>query len=45
VDDTALANTPVDDVTHIPRRVRSAVRRVHRCPRVGRGFLRYTGLF
>jgi hypothetical protein len=44
VDDTALATTPVDHVTHIPRRVRSAVRRLDRRPRLGRGFLRDTGL-
>lgn len=45
VDDTTLANTPLDDLKHIPRRVRSAVRQLHRCPRMGRGFLKYTGLF
>lgn len=45
LDDTALANTPVDDLKHIPPRVRSALRRLRRCPRVGRGFLKYTGLF
>jgi len=45
LDDTVLANTPVDDLTRLRRRVHLGLRHVRRRPSIGRGFLRYTGLF
>lgn len=45
LDDTALANTPFRDLSLIRRRVHAGVARVRRRPSLGRGFLRYTGLF
>jgi transposase len=45
LDDTQLANTPMDDLQLLRRRVRAGTRRVQKRPKTGRGFLRYTGLF
>jgi hypothetical protein len=45
LDDQALANTPVEDLGKLGRRVRRALGRLERKPTVGRGLLRYTGLF
>jgi transposase len=45
LDDTALANTPIHDLGRLRRRVHAGVERVRRRPTVGRGFLKYTGLF
>jgi len=45
LDDHALANTPAEDLGRLGQRVRHALRRLERCPTVGRGLLRYTGLF
>ncbi len=45
LDDTALANTPADDLHRLRQSVRRGLRRVRRRPSIGRGFLRYTGLF
>ena len=45
LDDTVLANTPMEDLRRLSRRVHAGVRRVARRPAVGRGFLTYTGLF
>lgn len=45
LDDTALANPPVDDLGRLRRRVHTALDHVRRRPALGRGFLKYTGLF
>lgn len=45
LDATTLANTPAEDLERLGRRVRGAVRRVHRRSALGRVFLRPTGLF
>jgi putative transposase len=45
LDDTALANTPIDDLSRLRRRVHAAVDHVRHRPALGRGFLKYTGLF
>jgi len=45
LDDTVLANTPADDLSRLRQRVHRGLRHVRRHPSVGRGFLRYTGLF
>lgn len=45
LDDTALANTPMEDLRRLRRRLRSGRERLDRRPAVGRGLLRYTGLF
>lgn len=45
LDDTALANTPSEQVRAVARRVHAGMARVRRRPELGRGFLRYTGLF
>jgi transposase len=45
LDDTALANTPFRDLSRIRRRVHAGVNRVRHRPSLGRGFLKYTGLF
>lgn len=39
------ANTPIDDLSRLRRRVRTAFDRVRDRPALGRGFLKYTGLF
>lgn len=45
LDDTALANTPTEDLQRLRRRVRRGLHRLQGRPAVGRGLLRYTGLF
>jgi len=45
LDSTTLANTPVDDLATLCRRVRAGVQRVGRKAVLTRGFLKYTGLF
>ena len=45
LDDTALANTPWDSLACLRRRIHAGVQRVRRRPVLGRGFLKYTGLF
>ncbi len=45
LDATALANTPAEDVRRLRRQVHTGAQRVRRRPRLGRGFLRHTGLF
>ena len=45
LDDTTLANTPAEDLDQLRHRVRLGLGRVRRSPDLGRGFLRYTGLF
>ncbi len=45
LDDTALANTPMENLGRLRRQLRSGLERLDRCPAVGRGLLRYTGLF
>lgn len=45
LDNTALANTPHDNLEALRRQVRKRMAAVQRHPRVGRGFLKYTGLF
>lgn len=45
LDTTTLANTPVEDLPRLRRRVRTGVERVRRAPALTRGFLKYTGLF
>lgn len=45
LDDTALANTPMDRISQIPPRVRGAIRRLENRPNLTCGFLRYTGLY
>jgi len=45
LDDTVLANTPADDLSRLRQRVHRGLRHVRRHPAIGRGFLRYTGLF
>jgi transposase len=45
LDDTVLANTPVEDLDRLRRRVHRGLARVRHRPAVGRGFLKYTGLF
>lgn len=45
LDDTALANTPMDELTSLRYRAHGAMRRLQRRPQIGRGFLKYTGLF
>ena len=45
LDATALANTPVEDLDRLCRRVRCGVRRVNRRGQLGRAFLTHTALF
>ncbi len=45
LDATVLANTPPEDLDRLRRQVRGGVARLRRRPRVGRGLLRYSGLF
>ena len=45
LDATTLPNTAPDDLRRLGQRVRRGVQRVQRNPRLGRGFLRHTGLF
>lgn len=45
LDDTAHANTPSEPVRAVARRVHAGTARVRRRPELGRGFLRYSGLF
>jgi len=45
LDATTLANTPVEDLHRLGRRVRGGVARLQRRPRIGRGLLRYSSLF
>jgi transposase len=45
LDDTALANTPMENLGRLRQRLRSGLRQLDRRPSVGRGLLRYTGLF
>ena len=45
LDDSSLVNTPADDLSQLRRQVRNGIQRVRRHPEMGRGFLRYTGLF
>lgn len=45
LDDQALANTPVEELGRLGQRVRRALRRLEQRPTIGRGLLRYTGLF
>jgi len=45
LDATALANTPIEDLNRLGRRVRRGVRGVGRRSRLGRAFLAHTGLF
>jgi len=45
LDDTALANTPMEDLGRLRGRLRSGRERLDRRTAVGRGLLRYTGLF
>jgi transposase len=45
LDATALANTPIEDLDRLGRRVRRGVRSVSCRSRLGRGFLAHTGLF
>lgn len=45
LDDTQLANTPAEDLLEIRQRVRRGLSQVRRKPTLGRGFLKYTGLF
>ena len=45
LDDTELANTAVEDLKEIGRRLRRGMQRIGRHPEKAQGFLRYTGLF
>ena len=45
IDDTTLANTPMDDLGRLRCRARTAMRRLQRKPSTSRGFLKHTGLF
>lgn len=45
LDDMELANTPTEDLARLRRRVHAGVHRVRHRPSLGRGFLKYTGLF
>ena len=45
LDATALANTPVEDLGRLRRRVRRGLEQLRRRPRVGKGFLQHTSLF
>jgi hypothetical protein len=45
LDTTTLANTPVDDLATLCRRVHAGVQHVGRKAVLTRGFLKYTGLF
>ena len=45
LDDTALANVPIEAHGQLRGRVRTALRCLRRQPAIGRGFLRHTGLF
>ncbi len=45
LDDTVLANTPVDNLIRLRRRVHSGLRHLRHHPSITKGFLRYTGLF
>lgn len=45
IDDTSLANTPLDNLEQIRYRVIKCIKKVNRQPKIGRGFLKYTGLF
>ena len=45
IDDTSLANTPMDNLQRLRYRVVKGVSRVNRQPNLGRGFLKYTKLF
>lgn len=45
LDATTLANTPVENLDRLQRRVRTGVRRLQRRPCIGRGLLRYSSLF
>lgn len=45
LDTTVLANTPMEDLPRLRRRVHAGVQQVRRHPSVTRGFLKYTGLF
>lgn len=44
LDATALANTSVEDLARLRRRVHGGVARLRQHPSLGRGFLRHTGL-
>jgi transposase len=45
LDDTVLANTPMEELGRLRRRLHAGREQLQRRPRVGRGLLRYTGLF
>lgn len=45
LDTTTLANTPVENLPRLRRRVHAGVQRVRQNPALTRGFLKYTGLF
>lgn len=45
LDDTQLANTPIDDLAGLRRRVHAGTRQVRGHPATARGFLKYSGLF
>jgi transposase len=45
LDDTELANTPVEDLKEIGRRLRRGIQRIGRHPQKALGFLRHTDLF
>lgn len=45
LDDTKLVNTPIDDLSRLRQRVHAALHKVRCDNSIGRGFLRYSGLF
>jgi transposase len=45
LDTTALANTPVENLSRLRRRVHTGTERVRHQPTLTRGFLKHTGLF
>jgi putative transposase len=45
LDTTALANTPVENLSRLRRRVHTGTERVRHQPALTRGFLKHTGLF
>lgn len=45
LDATVLANTPVEDLNRLRRRVRRGLQRIEKRPAAGRGFLEHTLLF
>jgi transposase len=45
LDDTVSANTPMENLKILDRRLRHGLQRIQKRPGVGRGFLKHTGLF